>query len=147
MALEYLADQAVDEVANRTEKGSAVNSAAQHYKRGTETLRQARAAHGNSKASTKSVVEKTASGKRVGDFTRSQKNAAKAENAKVNGGQMSCTDCNKPVENIKSEKGVPTPDNQAQVHHDPAIKDGGGKDSTPVVVCPDCHRERHRNEK
>src|SRR5690606_37299991 len=92
-------------------------------------------------------VEKTKSGRRVGDFTRSQKNAAKLENAKANNGQMACTDCKKPLENIKSEKGVPTPDNQAQVHHDPAIKDGGGKDSTPIVVCPDCHKERHRNER
>jgi RHS repeat-associated protein len=88
-------------------------------------------------------VEKTASGKRVGDFTKSQKEAAKAENATANGGQMKCTDCGKAVESIKSEKGVPTPGNQAQVHHDPAIKDGGGQHSTPVVVCPDCHKDRH----
>ncbi|MFT7723422.1 MAG: hypothetical protein QM788_11405 [Roseateles sp.] len=91
-------------------------------------------------------VEKTASGKRVGDFTKGQKAAAKAENAAANGGQMKCTDCGKAVESIKSEKGVPTPSNQAQVHHDPAIKDGGGQHSTPVVVCPDCHKERHLHE-
>ena len=93
-----------------------------------------------------SKVEKTASGKRVGDFTRSQKDAAKAENAAVNGDQMKCTDCGKAVESIKSEKGVPTPSNQAQVHHDPAIQNGGGQHSTPVVVCPDCHKQRHANE-
>lgn len=93
-----------------------------------------------------SKVEKTASGKRVGDFTRSQKEAAKSENAAANGGQMTCVDCGKGVQNIKSEKGVSTPGNQAQVHHDPAIKDGGGQHSTPVVVCSDCHRQRHLNE-
>lgn len=91
-------------------------------------------------------VEKTASGKRVEDFTKSQKEAAKAENAAANGGQMKCTDCAAPVESIKSEKGVATPPNQAQIHHDPAIKDGGTRESKPVVLCPECHRQRHRNE-
>ena len=60
---------------------------------------------------------------------------------------MACDDCGKSVENIKSEKGVPTPKNQAQVHHEPAIKDGGGRDCKAVVLCPECHTERHRNEK
>ena len=92
------------------------------------------------------VVEKTPSGKRVGDFTKSQKNAAKAESARANGGDVTCADCGKKVENIKSEKGISTPDNQAQVHHDPAIKDGGGQDSKAVVVCPTCHLQRHANE-
>jgi hypothetical protein len=86
------------------------------------------------------------SSRRVGDFTRGQKNAAKAENAAKNGGKMACTDCGKTLQNVKSEKGVPTPSNQAQVHHDPAIKNGGGQHSEPVVVCPECHRERHAND-
>lgn len=94
----------------------------------------------------KAVVEKTASGGRVGDFTRTQKREAKAENAAANGGEMRCKDCSKPLENVKSEKGVPTPGNQAQVHHDPAIQHGGGQHSTPVVVCPDCHKKRHFND-
>jgi RHS repeat-associated protein len=86
-------------------------------------------------------------GRREGDFTRSQKNAAKAENAAQNGGKMACTDCKKqPLESIKSEKGVPTPDNQAQVHHDPAIKDGGGQHSKPQVLCPACHLKKHGKE-
>jgi len=92
-------------------------------------------------------VEKTASGARVGDFTKAQNNAAKTENAAQNGGKMACTDCGKPLESIRSEKGVPTPGNQAQVHHDPAIKNGGGRDSKAVVLCPPCHRERHASEK
>lgn len=94
-------------------------------------------------AAAKGVVEKTASGKRVGDYTRSQKAAAKAENAKVNGGQMKCNDCAKPVKNVASEKGVSTPPNQAQVHHDPPIVEGGGRHSKPVVLCPECHGLRH----
>ena len=72
-----------------------------------------------------------------------QKSAAKAENAAQNGGKVSCTDCRKDLKSVKSEKGVPTPKNQAQVHHDPAIKNGGGKDSKPVVLCPECHVKRH----
>jgi RHS repeat-associated protein len=83
---------------------------------------------------------------RAGDFSRGQKNAAKATNAARNGGKMSCEDCKKEVRNIGSEKGVPTPNNQAQVHHDPAISNGGGNDSKPVVLCPSCHRDRHEKE-
>ncbi|WP_437990605.1 RHS repeat domain-containing protein [Sorangium sp. So ce145] len=88
-------------------------------------------------------VEKTASGRRIGDFTKSQKAAAKAENAAQKGGQMACTDCGAPVQNIPSQKGVRTPPNQAQVHHDPPIVEGGGRHSRPVVVCPECHAGRH----
>lgn len=92
-------------------------------------------------------VERTASGRRVGDFTRAERSAAKAENAAQNGGKMACADCKKPVENIKSEKGVPTPENQAQVHHDPPISQGGGRDSKASVLCPECHRNWHRNNR
>jgi len=88
-------------------------------------------------------VERTASGRRVGDFTRADKRAAKADNAARNGGQMKCTDCKRPVQNIKNEKGVPTPDNQAQVHHDPPINQGGGRESKALVLCPPCHKDRH----
>ena len=84
--------------------------------------------------------------KRDGDFTPAQEKETKADNSAKNNGEMKCEDCDKKVENIKSEKGVPTPDNQAQVHHDPPIKDGGGKGSKRVVLCPPCHQERHRKE-
>ena len=97
-------------------------------------------------AKASSKVEKTPSGKRVGDFTRKQKKEAKARSAEENGGKMACADCAKQVENVASKKGVPTPDNQAQIHHDPAIKDGGGKDSKAIVLCPNCHKVRHKNE-
>ena len=89
------------------------------------------------------VVEKTASGKRVGDFTRGQKNAAKAENAAANGGQLSCAECGRPVRSVGNEKGAPTPSDQAQIHHDPAFQNGGGRDSKAIVVCPQCHVDLH----
>ena len=89
------------------------------------------------------AVERTASGRRVGDFTAGQRSAAKAENAAQNGGRMSCTDCKRELQSVRSEKGVSTPGNQAQVHHDPPISQGGGRDSKPVVLCPECHIERH----
>jgi RHS repeat-associated protein len=93
------------------------------------------------------VVAKTPSGRRVEDFTPPQKRSAKAENAAENDGTMRCTDCNRELENVKSEKGVPTPDNQAQVHHDPPLKDGGSKkDSKAIVLCPKCHKLRHSQD-
>lgn len=92
------------------------------------------------------VVVKTASGRRLGDFTKADKAAAKAENAVQHGGQMQCADCGRALENVASRKGVATPKNQAQVHHDPPIKDGGGRHSEAVVLCPTCHIERHIQE-
>ncbi|MEY3995660.1 MAG: hypothetical protein RL344_3 [Pseudomonadota bacterium] len=92
-------------------------------------------------------VVKTDSGKRVGDFTPAQKTFAKEKNAAENGGNMACKDCGRGVENIASKRGVPTPNNQAQVHHDPAIKDGGGRHSEAIVLCPLCHQDRHAMER
>ena len=83
-------------------------------------------------------VEKTVSGARVEDFTPKQLSGAKAENAAANGGTMACTDCAKPLQSIGNQKGVPTPANQAQVHHDPAISTGARETSKPVVLCPGC---------
>jgi RHS repeat-associated protein len=95
-----------------------------------------------------SVVEKTASGRRVEDFTRAQKMAFKEKSALENGGKMACKDCSKELENIASAKGVPTPSNQAQVHHDPAIVNGGTRElSEGVVLCPSCHATRHAVER
>jgi hypothetical protein len=81
---------------------------------------------------------------RVGDFTRAQKNAAKANNAAENNGQVQCHDCGRPVYNRASVKGQGTPPDQAQVHHQPAIEDGGGRDSEAIVLCPSCHINRHK---
>ena len=89
------------------------------------------------------TVEKTASGARVGEFTRAQRNAAKAENAAANSGSMACEGCGLALDNIANKKGVPTPANQAQVHHDPPLYQGGSRDSTPVVLCPECHKQSH----
>ncbi len=89
-------------------------------------------------------VAKTASGKRVEDFTRTQRARAKQRNADEHGGEMQCVDCSKPVRNVRNEKGIPTPDDQAQVHHDPSISSGGTRNtSQAVVLCPPCHRRRH----
>jgi RHS repeat-associated protein len=98
-----------------------------------------------SKASVK--VEKTASGSRIEDFTPRQLRGAKAENAAANGGTMACVDCAKPLQSIGNEKGVPTPANQAQVHHNPPIFKGGTRDSSKAeVLCPGCHQARHREK-
>jgi RHS repeat-associated protein len=104
------------------------------------------AGHLSEAARGSSLVEKTASGRRVGDFSKGERAAAKSENAAQNGGKMACTDCGKPLENISSKKGVSTPSNQAQVHHEPAIKDGGGRDSKAIVLCPPCHKDRHAKD-
>lgn len=95
------------------------------------------------------VVERIAEGgakaRRAGkEFTEAQSAAAKAENAAKHGGEMHCEDCDKAlIPSPKSEKGVPTPDNAAQIHHEPPIHQGGGRDSVPVVLCPICHKIRH----
>jgi RHS repeat-associated protein len=90
-----------------------------------------------------SKVAKTPSGKRVEDFTPGQKKAAKATNKQKNGGRMRCENpnCRRPLRNVKNKKGKKTPADQAQVHHDPAIVNGGTRaTSTPKVLCPECHR-------
>lgn len=68
-ALETLADEAVDEVANRTENGSIANSAAKHYQRNSETLRQARGV----------------SGKKSHDSSKNEKHGDKNAVSKVQG--------------------------------------------------------------
>ncbi len=60
---------------------------------------------------------------------------------------MNCEDCGRSVDNVASQKGVKTPDNQAQIHHEPPIHQGGGRDSKGVVLCPPCHIKRHGAEK
>jgi RHS repeat-associated protein len=89
-------------------------------------------------------VERTASGRRVGDFTRADRAAAKANNMARNGGKMRCEKCGNEIYSVGSKKGVPTPNNQAQVHHDPAISEGGGRNSKARVLCPPCHKDEHR---
>lgn len=82
------------------------------------------------------------------DFTKAQKRDFEKNNADANGGNMTCEDCGRnDLQNIGNKKGQPTPPNQAQVHHDPAIKNGGGRDSDGKVLCPECHQQRHRDEK
>lgn len=69
-ALEILVDEAVDQVANKTETGSVANSAARHLQRSNDTLRQAKATHGNSKASTKSQHRYEIRDKTTGDVKK-----------------------------------------------------------------------------
>ena len=77
--------------------------------------------------------------RRAGDFSGSTREGAIKDNAAKNGGTNKCEKCGGDVQRVGNQKGQSPPGDQLQVHHDPAIKDGGGKDSTPVVVCRDCH--------
>lgn len=89
------------------------------------------------------TVAKTPSGKRVEDFTKAQKNGVWKASADANGGQAVCAGCGTPVQRVKSQKGVPTPENAGQVHHDPPIEAGGTREtSVPVLFCAPCHRAK-----
>jgi len=82
---------------------------------------------------------------RVGDFTRGEKKQIDAANAGRNEGTNACDGCGKPVRKAASEKGVPTPGDQLQRHHDPPLSTGASKNpNTAKVFCPDCHRWWHR---
>jgi hypothetical protein len=80
------------------------------------------------------------SGKRQGDFKPSKREEAIQNNADKNGGTNKCEKCGQDLQRTPNKAGQTPPKNQLHVHHDPPIKDGGGKDSTPVVVCRDCHQ-------
>ena len=84
--------------------------------------------------------------KRQGEFTKSKKKKILEDNRDSNKGNLTCQDCNRDdlVSGVASRKGQKTPENQAQVHHDPPIKDGGGRASKGIVLCPKCHKERHK---
>ena len=92
------------------------------------------------KAGLKNGIAKSRKGK---DFTPASNKKTKSDNAQRNDGDMKCEDCGRPLENIGSQKGIPTPPNQAQVHHNPPIHQGGGRDSRAEVLCPGCHKDRH----
>ena len=79
-------------------------------------------------------------GKRQGDFKSSKREGAIQSNAAKNGGTNKCEKCGQDLQRTQNKKGETPPKNQLHVHHDPAIKDGGGKDSKPEVVCRDCHQ-------
>jgi RHS repeat-associated protein len=85
----------------------------------------------------------TAMERRAGDFSKSTREGAIKDNADKNGGTNKCEKCGGDVQRVGNQKGQSPPGDQLQVHHDPAIKDGGGKDSKPVVVCRDCHVDIH----
>ncbi len=85
----------------------------------------------------------TAMQRRAGDFSNSTREGAIKDNADKNGGANKCEKCGGDVQRVGNQKGQSPPGDQLQVHHDPAIKDGGGKNSKAVVVCRDCHFEIH----
>lgn len=97
-------------------------------------------------ASNLSAVSDAMSGKRAGDFKSSTREGAIKANAEANGGQNKCEKCGGDVQRVGNQKGQAPPGDQLQVHHDPAIKDGGGANSKPVVVCRDCHVEIHKQQ-
>ena len=82
------------------------------------------------------------SGKRQGDFKPSTREGAIQNNAEKNGGTNKCEKCGQSLVRTQNKKGQTPPKNQLHVHHDPPIKDGGGKDSKAEVVCRDCHQNK-----
>jgi len=85
----------------------------------------------------------TAFSGRPGNFKSSTREDAIQGNADKNGGANKCEKCGQEVVRTQNKTGETPPNNQLQVHHDPAIKDGGGKNSKPVVVCRHCHQNIH----
>jgi len=81
--------------------------------------------------------------RRAGDFSSSTREGAIKGNAQANAGTNKCENCGQDLVRVKAEKGKTPPGNQLQVHHEPPIKKGGGKDSTPRVLCRDCHEDIH----
>jgi RHS repeat-associated protein len=78
------------------------------------------------------------------EFTPSQRRSTLQNNRDANGGSLTYEKCgrNDLVSGVGSERGVQTPANQAQIHHDPPISQGGGRDSAARVLCPKCHKEQ-----
>lgn len=80
------------------------------------------------------------------EFTQSQRRSILQTNRDTNGGKLTCENdkCrrNDLVSGVGSQRGVRTPENQAQIHHDPPINQGGGRESKAEVLCPKCHREK-----
>jgi RHS repeat-associated protein len=77
---------------------------------------------------------------RVGDFTRADKAAMDAANARANGGVNKCTNCGQEVVKVGNEKGKTPPGNQLQRHHEPELHKGGNSKSWwNRILCRDCH--------
>ena len=81
--------------------------------------------------------------RRAGEFKSSTREKVIKENAQTGGGSNKCENCGQDLVRVKNEKGKTPPTNQLQVHHDPPIHKGGGKNSTPKVLCRDCHEDIH----
>lgn len=79
------------------------------------------------------------------EFTPGQRRETLQNNRDANGGNLTCEGCARSdlESGVPSQRGVPTPPNQAQIHHDPPIHQGGGRDSSARVLCPSCHKNAH----
>jgi len=83
--------------------------------------------------------------RRANDFSSSEKNKIDSANAAKNGGTNSCDNCGQQLQKVANEKGVPTPSDQLQRHHvKPASEGGSGTADNAKVLCPECHKEEHR---
>jgi hypothetical protein len=90
----------------------------------------------------------TMMGRRSGDFSKATKAEIDARNAEQHGGSAACDGCEKPLEKVGNQKGVPTPDNQLQRHHKVPLRNtegpaGPSTSANAEVLCPDCHKGRH----
>ena len=82
------------------------------------------------------------------EYSRAQRRDILQRNRDENDGRLTCEgDCRRDdlQSGVPNRSGEPTPQNQAQVHHDPPIYQGGGRQSDAYVLCPRCHKDEHRN--
>src|SRR5262249_17952141 len=82
--------------------------------------------------------------KRQGDFKPSEREQSIKQNAQANGGTNKCEKCGQEVVRTQNKSGQTPPKNQLHVHHDPPIKQGGGRHSKRKILCRECHQEEHK---
>jgi RHS repeat-associated protein len=82
--------------------------------------------------------------KRQGDFKPSEREQAIKDNAQASGGTNKCEKCGQEVVRTQNKPGQTPPKNQLHVHHDPAIRHGGGRHSKKRIFCRECHQEEHK---
>nr|WP_278644103.1 RHS repeat-associated core domain-containing protein [Burkholderia lata] len=77
------------------------------------------------------------------DFTRSGKEAVKADNIR-NHGSLTCEKCNTGLINaVQHQEGVTPPDNEAHVDHKkPKAKNGSGTPENGQVLCRVCNLDK-----
>jgi RHS repeat-associated protein len=133
-----LADIAITEATGAAGVGLAVRAV-----RGIISARRAAQARAASQRARQVAQQRP----RQGAYTPRQRREARDHNREANGGRLRCEgSCRRDdlQSGIPNRRGEPTPPNQSQVHHDPPIAEGGGRHSTPRVLCPQCHKDAHR---